>query len=278
MKLVLKIFVGLVLLSSFAFGFVDSDFDGVSDRYDECPNTPFSDLVDDKGCSVKKVAITAKKADITLLVGLNYDNFHDRYGNKTETKSESFEVDYQKDRMKLYLNISQFNTKNSPLDEYDESSFADSRLGVTYALEKDFNGVYFDVGGGISLPNYRGTLHNNKTDLFFTLDANYGLDEYSLFASYIYTIIGDSDVDGINFQNTSALTLGLGRSLFEESYTSASLYFGQSIVKGEKTIKSLSINHYQNINKSIFSTFNYSHGLTKGEVDNSFGLQLGYRL
>ncbi len=278
MKLVLKIGIALLMLNSIAFGFVDSDFDGVSDRYDACPNTPFSDLVDEKGCSIKKVAIKETKKNLTLIVGLNFDNYKDRYGNKTTTKSESFEVDYQIERTKLYLNISQFNTKNKPLSQYDDSSFADSRLGISYSLEQDFKGIYFDIGAGIALPNYKGTLHNNKTDLFFTLDANYNLEEYSLFSSYIYTIIGDEDVEGLRYQNTSALTLGLGRALYPDSYTSAALYFSQPIIKGEKNIKSFSIYHYQNIDKSIFSIINYTHGLTSGETDNSFGLQLGYRL
>ncbi len=31
----------------------DSDYDGVLDKYDKCPHTPFTKLVDMSGCPVK---------------------------------------------------------------------------------------------------------------------------------------------------------------------------------------------------------------------------------
>ncbi len=32
---------------------IDSDKDGVFDKYDKCPNTPFNKLVDKDGCPIK---------------------------------------------------------------------------------------------------------------------------------------------------------------------------------------------------------------------------------
>ena len=37
-------------------GFKDSDMDGVADSRDKCLSTPFFDLVDSKGCTVKTLA------------------------------------------------------------------------------------------------------------------------------------------------------------------------------------------------------------------------------
>ncbi len=37
--------------------FQDKDMDGIPDSRDKCSYTPFSDLVDSKGCTVKTLAI-----------------------------------------------------------------------------------------------------------------------------------------------------------------------------------------------------------------------------
>ncbi len=41
---------------------LDSDNDGVADIYDKCKNTPFLELVDSKGCSVKLSYIEKQKS------------------------------------------------------------------------------------------------------------------------------------------------------------------------------------------------------------------------
>ncbi len=39
----------------------DRDLDGVPDRYDRCPNTPFFALVNKNGCTVKKLKVSKKR-------------------------------------------------------------------------------------------------------------------------------------------------------------------------------------------------------------------------
>ena len=39
----------------------DRDMDGVADRYDQCPNTPFFALVNKKGCTVRKIKVSKEK-------------------------------------------------------------------------------------------------------------------------------------------------------------------------------------------------------------------------
>jgi hypothetical protein len=39
----------------------DRDMDGVIDRYDRCPHTPFFALVNKKGCMIKKIKISKEK-------------------------------------------------------------------------------------------------------------------------------------------------------------------------------------------------------------------------
>jgi len=42
-------------------GFKDKDMDGVADIRDKCLSTPFFDLVDSKGCTVKTLAVKGKQ-------------------------------------------------------------------------------------------------------------------------------------------------------------------------------------------------------------------------
>ncbi len=42
---------------------LDSDNDGVADIYDKCKNTPFLELVDSKGCSIKLSHIKKQKSN-----------------------------------------------------------------------------------------------------------------------------------------------------------------------------------------------------------------------
>ncbi len=60
-----KIFLlNMVLCVVVAAGssFVDSDTDGVPDKRDKCLSTPFFDLVDSSGCTVKTLAVKTKYA------------------------------------------------------------------------------------------------------------------------------------------------------------------------------------------------------------------------
>jgi hypothetical protein len=39
----------------------DKDMDGVLDRYDRCPNTPFFALVNKNGCMIRKLKVSREK-------------------------------------------------------------------------------------------------------------------------------------------------------------------------------------------------------------------------
>ncbi len=41
-------------------GYQDRDMDGVVDRYDRCPHTPFFALVNRHGCTIKRLNVSGK--------------------------------------------------------------------------------------------------------------------------------------------------------------------------------------------------------------------------
>lgn len=126
----LKIFLLFLLFQSLTYAYIDSDFDGVSDSIDACPNTPFSDLVDAKGCSVKKVALAKEVAHLSLIIGSNYSTYTSTK-NQTKTLSQSLELDYEIKKIKLQLSLAHYNTSNTPYSRYNDSSLGDTR-GTKY--------------------------------------------------------------------------------------------------------------------------------------------------
>ena len=57
--LILMIAVSVGIFASSRFK--DSDMDGIIDRKDKCKHTPFFDIVDRKGCTVKSLAARGRK-------------------------------------------------------------------------------------------------------------------------------------------------------------------------------------------------------------------------
>ena len=58
----IPLFILILSLGVFAnAGFKDKDMDGIADSRDKCLHTPFFDLVDSKGCTVKTLAVKGKE-------------------------------------------------------------------------------------------------------------------------------------------------------------------------------------------------------------------------
>ncbi len=273
-----KLFIIIVLLQNFLFAYIDSDFDGVGDRYDKCPNTPFSDLVDKNGCTIQKVSIIKEIRILTVIAGMNYSDYRAKQGNKTRTLSQSLELDYEIQKIKLMLRISRFTSKNTPLSQYDNNSFSDTKLALQYKLDQMIPNVSLSLGGGIAIPNYRGSMHNNGFDFYYSLSGSYSIKKLSLFGSYTFTKIGDKDLNYLTYQNTNAFSFGTGYSFTPKLYSSLLYYVSDSIIKSADKIKSISWFSFYNINKKSYSTLSFSHGLDDDTTSNSYGVQFGYRI
>lgn len=272
------LFLWLIMFQGISYAYIDSDFDGVEDHMDQCKNTPFSDLVDKRGCSVKKVPIAKAVGRLTVMIGANYAYYRSDTGNKTKTLAESLEIDYDINRIKVQLYISRFNTVNSPYSQYNATDFADTRLSLGYTLDPILPNLQLTLGGGIALPSYQGAMHNNRADFFGTLTANYFIGKTSLFAGYTYTYIGDRDLPDLKYQNTKAVNLGIGYSFTPNLYSSLAWFWSDSIISSAPDIKNISIFTYINLDPKLFTTLTLSHDLDDNAVSNSYGLQIGYRL
>jgi hypothetical protein len=82
----------ILLAANLAYGYSDNDLDGIEDRYDRCPNTPFDAKVDKYGCTVKKTDTNIVNKGLTLRIGTTYRT-DDVYDNNFYHYS-NFNVDY----------------------------------------------------------------------------------------------------------------------------------------------------------------------------------------
>ncbi len=267
----------IMLLQGVAYAYIDSDFDGVADRYDACPHTPFSDLVDAQGCTIQKVPLAKEVARISLLVGTSYSRYTNST-NKTTLLSQSLELDYEINKIKLQLQLSHHNSKNTTYTHFNDASFGDTRVLMQYALEPFMPQLALSVSAGVSIPSYKGVMKNNKLDILTGINATYFIEKFSLFTGSTYTLIGDDDTDYAHYQNTLALNLGIGYSLSPTLYSSLSYFWSQSSITSEDNAQTLSWFGYLTINPKLFTTFSLSKDLDAHRESGHYTLTLGYHI
>lgn len=266
------------LLSSVLYGYTDSDLDGVDDAHDKCPNTPISDLVDVNGCT-KKSLLSPHHFDIVL--GASYYDSDARTLNTTDTYAESIQFDYYYKNFSLQASTSYFSTNGSG---FSDSGLYDTFLGGAYKwwIGSD---LMVRFGVGTLLPTYSSDLNNNKTDYTASLNLSYNVGMFNLFGGYGYTLVGDDDVDitasdgsvtAVRYQNTNALSAGVGVYMTQKLYGSVSYNQSDSIYKDVEDIKTASIYGYYSISKSWFTSLSYAYGISDSASKNYVSLRVGY--
>ncbi|SFV54943.1 hypothetical protein MNB_SM-5-68 [hydrothermal vent metagenome] len=283
MKKSIAILIASTLLASGLFAYSDADMDGVADSADQCPNTPFTDLVDLRGCTIKKVKLKQPiqwNADVIL--GINYSNSNFGSSNQADTYSTSLQTDFYYKKFSLQASTSYYKATGQ---NYNEKGFNDSFIGAGYSFNP-LDNLFLHFGIGALLPTYNSSLNNNNTDYTASTSLSYTKGDINIFGGYSYTIINDDDVNTTNnntyiYQNTNAYNIGLGYYFTNKLYMSGSYNLSNSIYKSINNgkiedIKTASIYGYYTLNKNIFLIFSYARGLSDSASDNAFTLKAGY--
>jgi hypothetical protein len=244
----IQIFTIIVLSSIFLFAYIDSDIDGVEDRYDLCPNTPLTQLVNLEGCGIEDLS-SSKHFDI--IFGLNY-----AIDNSIKLSTSSLQLDY------YYKNIS--------IEVYSSYFNINSNNNIQSGFNKYINGYYnFNISNnfllraklGLSFPTYI----NSDTKIDYT-SALYG----------IYKNENITLLFGLGYTNQWFYNIGVGYYMTDKLYTSIEYHNSNSIFSSVSDIRALSIYSYYKLDEHWFFTLNYRYGLSNSAIDNSFGLRLGY--
>ncbi|NPA28863.1 MAG: DUF3187 domain-containing protein [Epsilonproteobacteria bacterium] len=265
----------LMVVGVGAMAFTDMDLDGVDDKVDQCPNTPFTDIVDEKGCPIETVAAVSH---YDLIVGLAYSQYDYRLDDDTDTLTTSVQADYYRGNLSVQLATSFYKTDGG---DYDESGMNDTSLAAYYAFKNVWKpGLTLQVGGGLIFPTYDAAYDNNNLDAFVSMHLDYKRGAANVFGGYTFTAVGDDDVVtdtfAIRYQNTNAFNLGAGYTFSPKIYASVSYFHGDSIYESVDATESLSLYGFYSVDAHWFVTGSYAYGLNDSTSDNYLALRLGY--
>ena len=142
------------------------------------------------------------------------------------------------------------------------------------------NSLTLKVGAGVILPTYDATLKNNNTDYFGSINISYMIKNATIFAGYSHTIINDDDIhtttNNINYQSTNSFSAGAGYNFTPKLYISTSYFQADSIYKGVKDLKSVSMFLFYSLDENYFTNISYAKGLSDSTSDNTASIKLGY--
>ncbi len=270
----LRILICFLLGTGVLLCYYDSDFDGVSDEKDECPNTPITNLIDRYGCSIVKIMDNdpVESSHYDVIVGYIYDSADYGTSKNVVTLTNTLQVDMFMESWGAELFTSYF---VSDSNQTDSSGMNDTKLSFYYgysALE-EYN-IFLRLRFGAIFP----TKHNsyNKMDYLTSVSANFVINDYSFFGGYTYTFIGDNNIEFYEFQNTQAVNIGLGYYLKANIYASLAYLYADSVIKMKEKVKSLSLYFFYRINNNWFTTLSYSQGLSDSTSDMASNLRVGY--
>lgn len=256
-----------IVLSINLYAYNDSDMDGVEDQFDQCTNTPFTELVNKYGCTQKSPHL------FNILFGLSSSNTNYDNSEKTDTITKSVQVNYQYNDLSIHANTSYFDSKSNT---YDESGMNDTFVGLNYKINST-DTLATTVGFGVILSTYDSTLNNNNMDYTLSAGLNYLLTNGNLFGGYSYTIINDDDVvNTASYQNTNSYNIGVGHNISKKIYLSGSYNQSNSVYTGVKDIKTVSLFGVYSIDTKWFTNFTYTHGISDTASDKYITLRIGY--
>ncbi|WP_373002984.1 DUF3187 domain-containing protein [Sulfurimonas sp.] len=262
----------LLTLSVSLLAYSDSDMDGVDDKLDQCPNTPFSELVDINGCTTKYLE---SPHHFDIILGIDYSQKSYTTLEDTDVTSKSIQMDYYYKNFSLQAATSYYNSDSII---YSSDGMNDSFLGAYYKLNPVEN-LSVRLGVGVILPTYDTDLNNNNTDYTSSLSLSYMLDNVNIFGGYSYTIINDDDIKTVTpilYQNTNSYNAGVGFYPSSKVYVSASYNSSDSIYKGIDDIDTASFYLFYSIDSNWFTTLNYAYGLSDTASDNYAAVKIGY--
>ncbi len=266
----MRIFLLSMMTVSALLAYTDSDLDGVLDEADQCPNTPITEMVDIKGCSLQPLE-SEHRYDI--IVGESFSQINYNTNEKTDTYATTLQLDYFYKNFSLQALSAYYSSESA---SYSSSGITDTTLAAYYLIpvSEDFR---IRLGAGVVLPTFDSTLNNNNTDYIGSISATYSMNRVNLFGGYNFTQINDDDIPNlVTYQNTNAYSGGIGYYLTPKWYASTACYQANGIYEGIEDIKNISLYNFYSLDKNWFTSLNYAYGLSDSTSDHAVSIRLGY--
>lgn len=248
----------------------DSDFDGVADAYDACPETPFELTVTADGCPEK-----ASQAFTFYLLGLGVTYAIGTYATAQTIESISNEVTaalYRGDFYASILGAYYYRGAYDPnVASYDGGGVSDTLLNVGYTFYPS-EGFSITPGAHLKLATADEGLGTGENDYGCSLLANMSLDPASLFAMAGFTYTGDSDT--VAYRDIVFGSAGVGYGPDERSYFSISYDYSQAYYEDIADQQSLSLYAGYDLYDTLSLKINYSYGLSDSAAKHNASLML----
>lgn len=238
----------------YAYSYSDYDVDGVEDSIDECPNTPFDILVDERGCEEG----STYRGTLTILAGTisAIDSQSD-----TLTNAQIF-LNYR--YRDWDVSLSTFSQLQNIIDEVPNTFYITT--GYRYKASDLLQAK-------ISLGTKQSSLQD---DYYMTLNMDYSVSlNQNLFLFYSYTIAQDSDTDA--YDNFHTFSVGTGRTLSDYWYSAISYDFSGASLANTDDYQALSWSNTFALSSKYYLLTNYSYGLSSGASDHTVSIQFGVK-
>ena len=264
----------ILLLSLILSGYVlasDNDMDGVDDAQDQCMNTPFSDLLNAKGCTIRSLQ---SDVNYDIIVGSGYSQINYASQEKADTATQTIQADYFNGNIWAQIAGSYFQS-SSP--SFTQSGLGDTLIALYYKSPFE-NGLTVQTGVGVLLPTYDSGYHNEAIDYQGSISLQYDITgDTNLFAGYSYTMVNDTNVPNtVQYQNTQSFYAGAGYAFNNKTRISASYAQSQSMYANTETIKTASTGLFYQLSTHWFTMLDYRYGLSDSASDHDGSLRLGY--
>lgn len=266
-----RLLLTLVCITTTSYAYTDSDFDGVEDAHDLCPQTPLSDLVNTDGCVVKSIG---NKITYDLIAGIGYSQINYASQEPSDTLSNSLQADVYAGSWWIQGIVSHYQSNNG-IDS--QSGLEDTSINLMYRLTPTEK-LTVTTGIGLVLPTYQSGYNNEATDYTASIDVHYAINKsFLLFAGTSYTWVNDRDVSQESYQNTFGVHTGVAyTSPNGKSALSAAYYQNESIYTSTQTIKYVNFGYAYTINPHWNVGGYYGYGLSDSASDQSISGYVGY--
>ncbi len=266
-----RLIFSLILLTNLAYGFQDSDLDGIEDGFDQCPNTPFDAKVNQYGCDISTTTATVtpskSKIHMTISVGTTYSTDKDY----DDDSSLNFYANFRYDRWDLALsNIRSMNKTDYTQNYNNTDDDIYLSLGYTYYMQQNS----LKLIGGTKITAGDTSNDNRDNDYFGAISlSHFFRTKQDIFLYYGYTVSGDSPA--YDYQDYSTFSIGSGYQFSKNYYSAISYsYTGSIYDDGEAQENILWYNSYS-LSKNLYVTGTYSYALKDFSYDNTYALAFG---
>ena len=264
MKFIRKIFFIMLFVPISIFAYIDSDFDGVEDIADKCPNSSIIDIVDKNGCVVEKLE---SLYHFDVILGAKSIKIKDKKNQKKIYLTiQTAQIDYFYKNFSVSLSTSKNN-----------SNFEDTYTSIKYKYKyNDLLAFYTSLN--VILPTYKNSLNNNRIDYGISQSIYYKNNNISIFTSYRFTLINDKNIDSLRvyYQNTNSYMLGIGYNFLTNLYSSISVSSVDSIYRNSCSSISTNIYLLYSLDKNWFINPSFTKTYNDKTISDTLSFKIGY--